>query len=91
MILKPSSFLGRRFRPMVTRSSERLLASSIAYFATFERLPANIRNGVREPVSVLRRLIEAIRFALSVGMREAVFNCCACACDTSSSLMSPAL
>src|SRR5262245_26291150 len=55
MILKPSSFLGRRSNFTSTRSSERLFASSIAYFATFDRSPASFLSGVSDDASRLKR------------------------------------
>src|SRR5687768_15951798 len=45
MIFRPSSFFGSRGHSISTRSSERLLASSMAVFAIFETFPANWRNG----------------------------------------------
>ena len=55
MILNPSSFFGRRSSSIVTLSSERLFASSMAYLATFERFPASSRSGLSVPVIELMR------------------------------------
>src|SRR5687767_15884510 len=63
MILKPSSFFGRRSSLISTRSSERLFASSIAYFATREMSPASFLSGVSDVASKLNR---SARLALLV-------------------------
>ena len=53
----------------MTRSSERLLASSMAYFATFDRSPANFRSGVSEEANVLSRSESRTRRVEKVGIR----------------------
>src|SRR5687768_8577098 len=65
MILKPSSFFGRRSSRISTRSSDRLAASSIATFAIFETLPANSRSGCSPDTSELRRSDMRVRLGLA--------------------------
>ena len=69
MILNPSSFLGRRFNVTVIRSRERLLASSMAYLATFDRSAASLRSGVSDDASELKRSASVARRVKMVCIR----------------------
>src|SRR5512139_2055893 len=62
MMRKPSSRFGRRASRTSIRSSERLFASSMAYFASFDTLPASSRSGRSAAInSLMRSEMRALR------------------------------